>query len=171
MHHRHPFWPAAATLRQVFWMTAAALGLSLVVNHFSPQGIALVGRWDTAQGVVSAAAKQDVVVVDREINDLTAAKRLFDAGRALFVDARPADDYTEAHVQGAVSLPVGAFDDAIGDFLERVAPETPLVVYCSGRTCEDSHRLAQMLTDFGYGDVKVMVDGLPGWQAKGYPVE
>ena len=155
--------------------TAILLGVSVVlafaVNHFSPSGIAFVGQWDTAQGVITADAKNGVVAGKTEIEDVILAKQIYDSGQVLFVDARMREDYDEGHITGAVSLPVGQFDELIDVFLDQHDIDQPIVTYCSGRTCEDSHNLAQLLIDFGYSDVKVFIDGFPGWEAKGYPVE
>lgn len=38
--------------------------------------------------------------------DLAAAKKLFDAGQALFVDVRNPDVYDQAHIPGAVLMPL-----------------------------------------------------------------
>lgn len=38
--------------------------------------------------------------------DLAGAKRLLDAGRAIFVDVRSEGDYEQAHVPGATSMPL-----------------------------------------------------------------
>jgi rhodanese-related sulfurtransferase len=77
--------------------------------------------------------------------------------------------FFEGHIPGAVSLPVRSFDEGIADFWQRHAPEQAIVTYCSGRTCEDSHRLAQRLREAGYGKVRVFIDGYSGWVAAGYP--
>jgi len=145
--------------------------LAFVVNHFSPAGIALFGQWDTSQGVITANAKNGVVAGKIEIEDVLQAKEIYDSGNALFVDARTRENFDKGHIPGAASLPVGQFDELIDVFLDRHDMEQPLVTYCSGRTCEDSHNLAQLLIDVGYSDVKVFIDGFPGWKAKGYPVE
>jgi rhodanese-related sulfurtransferase len=155
--------------------TAILLGVSVVlafvVNHFSPAGIAFVGQWDTAQGVITANAKNGVVTGKIEIEDVLLAKQIYDSGDVLFVDARTHEDFSEGHISGAVSLPLGQFDELIDSFVDRHDMEQPIVTYCSGRTCDDSHNLAQLLMDSGYVDVKVLIDGYPGWVAKGYPVE
>jgi rhodanese-related sulfurtransferase len=150
------------------------LGLSLitalVVNYFAPVGIALVGQWDTSQGVVTAKSKTDVGLSEFEIDELTRAKALFDKGN-VFVDSRSQTDYAAGHIKGAISLPLGEFDLKIEAFLQLVSPDTPLVTYCSGKTCEDSHRLTQLLLDSGYQKINVMIDGYPAWEAEGYPIE
>ena len=154
-----------------FILLGVSVIVAFIVNFISPAGIAVVGQWDTTEGVITARAKNDVVAGKLEIEDPVQAKQIYDSGNVLFVDARTRDDYDEGHIPGAASLPVGQFDEHINAFLDRHDIERPIVTYCSGRTCEDSHFLAQLLMDFGYRDVKVFIDGYPGWEAEGYPVE
>ena len=158
-------------VKEITILLGIAVGLSLAVNFFSPVGIALVGRWDTSEGVITANAKNDVVMDELEIDDAKTARQIYDSGAALFVDARSRENYEDGHIPGAVSLPVGQFDEQIDSFLSKHAPEQPIVTYCSGRTCEDSHHLAQLLLETGFVNVRVFIDGLPGWEAEGYPVE
>jgi rhodanese-related sulfurtransferase len=158
-------------MKQTLILLCVSAIVAFTVNSISPAGLALVGQWDTAEGVITAKARNDVVSGKLEIEDVKRAKQIFDNGRALFVDARTRDNYDEGHIPGAVSLPVGQFDEFIDTFLDQHDIQQPIVTYCSGRTCEDSHNLAQLLIDFGYSDVKVFIDGYPGWEAEGYPVE
>jgi rhodanese-related sulfurtransferase len=158
-------------VNQTLILLGVSVVLAFVVNQFSPAGIAFVGQWDTAQGVITANAKNGVVAGKIEIEDVIQAKQIYDSGDMLFVDARTREDFDEGHISGATSLPIGQFDELIDSFLDRHDIEQPIVTYCSGRTCEDSHNLAQLLIDFGYSDVKVFIDGYPGWKAEGYPVE
>ncbi len=157
--------------REILLLLATASLLALATNAISPRGIALVGQWDVAQGVVSANGKDAPVNPKVEIDDINLAKQAFDRGDTVFVDARPFEVYQEGRISGAISLPVRRFDDDIMAFMDAYPVETPLITYCSGRSCEDSHRLAQLLGELGYGNVRVMVDGYPDWKAKGYPVE
>jgi rhodanese-related sulfurtransferase len=157
--------------KEITLLLAVSVGLALIVNYFSPVGIALIGQWDTSQGVITAKAKNDVIVGKLEIEDVKTAKQIYDIGKTLFVDARSRENYEDGHIPGAVSLPVGQFDELINAFIDQHSLDQPIVTYCSGRTCEDSHNLAQLLLDFGFNDVKVFIDGLPGWEAEGYPIE
>ena len=151
------------------------LGLSIVaafmVNYFLPDGIALVGQWDTSQGVVTAMAKNDIVIEGIEIGTVDEARQLFDSGEYVFVDARSPEDYEAGHIPGAVSLPVGQSEERVAAFLEHYPPEASIITYCSGRTCQDSHHLAEFLLEFGYDNVTVFIDGFPGWEAEGHPIE
>ena len=152
-------------------LISAAVILAFGFNAFSSKGIALFGEWDKKQGVVTPKSKNDVVDHDLEIESVQAAKRIFDTGNAAFVDARSEDQYREGHIKGAVMLPVNEFDNLIGDFQEQYPEDTFIVTYCSGRECEDSHRLAQYLFESGYWNVSVFIDGLPAWKSEGYPIE
>jgi rhodanese-related sulfurtransferase len=131
-----------------------------------------VGQWDLSQGVISANARNDDGVMDElEIEDVKIARQIYDSRTALFVDARARETYEEGHIPGAVSLPVGGFDEYIDSFMSEYSTDRSIVTYCSGRTCEDSHELAMLLQESGFFDVRVFIDGFPGWEAEGYPIE
>ena len=159
------------TFKEISILVGASITAAFLINYFSPAGIALVGQWDIDKGVISANEKNDMDLNDLEIDDVTLAKELYDSEQYLFVDARSRDDYDEGHIKGAISFPVGEFDEKIDAFLEQYAPEKAVITYCSGRTCEDSHNLAQLLLAFGYTKINVFIDGFPGWEAEGHPIE
>ena len=159
------------TAKEISIILGVSIVIALAVNYFSPAGIALVGQWDTSQGVVMAKAKNDIVIEGIEIGTVDEARQLYDSGEYIFVDARSLEDYEEGHIQGAVSLPVGQSEDRVAAFQERYPPEASIITYCSGRTCQDSHHLAEFLLEFGYDNVTVFIDGFPGWKAEGHPIE
>ena len=159
------------TLKEIIILLVASVVLALMVNFISPRGIALVGQWDTAKGVISADPQPAEENKPQEIDSVARAKEIFNKGHVLFVDARSQDNYEQGHIPGAVSLPLGRFDEKIESFLGKHAPDQLLVTYCSGRTCEDSHKLARLLLEAGFTDVRVFIDGFPGWEAEGHPIE
>jgi len=159
------------TAKEMIILLGVSVALALMINFISPRGIALIGQWDTAKGVITADPQPAEERKLEEIDSVTWAKEIYDKGHVLFVDARSQDNYEEGHVSGAVSLPLGEFDEKIESFLSKHALDQPMVTYCSGRTCEDSHHLARLLLEAGFTDVRVFIDGFPGWEAEGYPVE
>ena len=153
---------------------ALLLSLSIItaftVNFLSPKGVALFGEWDTRKGVITAKSKDDIVVHQIEIDDVHKAKQIYDSGMSLFVDARSRDRYSAGHIKGAISLPVEEINGIIDQFISTYPPDTQIITYCSGRECDDSHWLAQFLRDAGYTNIRVFIDGYPGWTNNGYPV-
>lgn len=103
-----------------------------------------------------------------------AVKQLHDKG-ALFLDARRTSVYEQGHITGARPFSVweADIDDKVNKlFEERGDPRQqaePIVVYCSGGDCEDSHMLAQKLWGIQYNNVYVYKDGFPDWQKHGAP--
>lgn len=93
--------------------------------------------------------------------------------KALFLDARRSEVYAEAHIAGARSFPVWEADvaDRVKALYEEgLDQQAPIVVYCSGGNCEDSHMLAEKLYMVGFDNVLVYKDGFPDWQKRGLPV-
>ena len=159
------------TMKEIIILVGISVTLAMVVNFLSPKGIALLGQWDTSKGLITASPNGPEEWRPEEINNVAQAKEIFDNGNVLFVDARSQDNYEDGHIPGAVSLPVGQFDEQIESFLSRHSADRRIVTYCSGRTCEDSHNLAQLLSDVGFTHVSVFIDGFPGWEAQGFPIE
>ena len=91
----------------------------------------------------------------------------------LFLDARRTSAYEDGHIAGARSFSVwesDVDDKVIKLFDERGEPEQqlqPIVLYCSGGACEDSHMLAQKLWGLQFNNVLVYKDGFPDWQKRG----
>lgn len=159
------------TVKEIALILGLAIAVALSVNFFSPAGIALVGQWETTKGVVTARAKYEPVIFELEIETVARARKLFNSGEYLFVDARSVEDYQEGHIRGAVSLPAGQVEAKLPEFLQHYPPETAIITYCSGRTCRDSHHLAEVLMEMGYDNINVFIDGFPGWETEGHPVE
>jgi rhodanese-related sulfurtransferase len=159
------------TIKEIIILVGVAVILAFVVNTFSPRGIALVGQWDTAKGLITADPQPAEERKLEEIDSVARAKELFDKGRVLFVDARSRNNYEQGHIPGAVALPLGQFDEMIESFLSKHPLDQPMLTYCSGRTCEDSHNLARLLSEAGFTNVRIFIDGFPGWEAEGYPVD
>jgi len=159
------------TIREIIILVGISVILALVVNALSPRGIALVGKWDSAKALISDNPEKNTVHRPGKIDSVALAKSIFDKGDAIFVDARSQNDYENGHIPGAVSLPVAQFEAEIAFFLNRFPPGQPIVTYCSGRTCKDSHDLAQVLSDVGFTNVRIFIDGFPGWEAEGYPID
>lgn len=157
---------------EVMLILTVSVCIGFIVNHFNPKGIAIIGKWDKEKGAVSAVSKDAPIINESlEIKSVEEARTIYDSGDTLFVDARGSDAFKEGHVKGAVSLPVDDFHSIGQAFLDKYKPETKMVVYCSGRECEDSHTLAGFLKDLGYTNVRIMIDGYPGWETGGNPVE
>jgi hypothetical protein len=66
------------TLKESGILIFISIVTAFAANYFSPVGIALIGQWDAAQGVVTAFAKNDNSSADFEIGDLKLAKEMYD---------------------------------------------------------------------------------------------
>ncbi|HET7705606.1 MAG TPA: rhodanese-like domain-containing protein [Thermoanaerobaculia bacterium] len=94
---------------------------------------------------------------------------------ALFLDARRTSVFEDGHIAG--SRPFSVWESDVDDkvnklFEERPDPDQqnlPIVIYCSGGACEDSHMLAQKLWGIQFNNVYVYKDGYPDWVTRGGP--
>ena len=100
------------------------------------------------------------------------AEALHKEGR-LFLDARRSSVYAEGHIPGSRSFPVweSDIDSRVKAFFdEGLDQNAPIVIYCSGGDCEDSHMLAEKLYMVGFNALYIYKDGFPGWTKRGLAV-
>ena len=175
---------ARRTLRETAAIVLFAVVAASVSNAFArrERRLAWFGRPPEAapatpapSPVPAAAAASDFPPhPDRPFVEITAdqARALYDRG-ALFLDARRTAAFREGHVRGAKSIAVweSDADEKVKALLDSGRDtNAPIVVYCSGGDCEDSHQLAQKLWGITFDAVYVYRDGFPDWQKRGWPV-
>ena len=144
---------------------------AIIANKISPKGIPLTkGQWDPAKGTMHGGGP--CTPKTREM-DITALSHLIEKIKdsLVIVDARAREDYIEAHIPDAVSLPVGEIYALIGDFIKSVSTNKVIITYCAGIECQDSHEIAEILKDAGYENVHVYAQGMPDWLDNNKPVE
>ncbi|MEO1584729.1 MAG: rhodanese-like domain-containing protein [Planctomycetota bacterium] len=112
------------------------------------------------------------IVLDTIEIDFETAQLLHANGAATFVDARPADRYEAGHIQDALHIsPAMLAESSSLVVLDVIDPEMPVVVYCGGGDCDDSHRVVELLQDLrGLTRTHVFTDGFPAWEAAGLPI-
>jgi rhodanese-related sulfurtransferase len=66
---------------------------------------------------------------------------------AIWVDARPDDEFAREHIPDAVSLNEDRWNDLLPQFLPSWSPEKKVVVYCSAQSCNAAREVAKKLRD------------------------
>lgn len=89
-------------------------------------------------------------------------------GKYFLADCRPTPRFQEGNIPTAVNMPFPAFDKIVA---KLPADKSALIIYyCSGKTCNMSPGSLRKAQKLGYTNVKVFVDGMPGWYAKHFGV-
>jgi rhodanese-related sulfurtransferase len=144
----------------------AVAGLAVVLAL----GVASVAWAGDAPSSLSGAT---TVAADR-------VKQMMDKGTPVF-DVRVANEYAEAHVKGAKSVPykeksakAADFDGSQDSFDLAKLPSdksAPVVFYCNGPECWKSYKASKTAVQAGYRQVFWFRGGMPEWKHQGFPVE
>ncbi len=161
---------------------SSAIGIG--VNRFSPRGIPLLT--EPAIGEDRAPATSPVrqelapgrtrlspsVPLPKGLETITIAEAriTLDKNLALFLDARPPDQYAEGHIPGALNLPAEEFDDNFPGIADKIEANPFIIIYCDGAECSDSIHVAERLIEYGFLGTRVLVDGMRSWVEAGNPV-
>ena len=97
------------------------------------------------------------------------ARRLYDEGIAIFIDARSPDGYAEGHIPGSINIPYDQLPKYLDTLQSQVLRTDHIIVYCWSPTCDFSDQLATELKIMGYDNVEVFTGGWDHWTAAGHP--
>jgi rhodanese-related sulfurtransferase len=88
---------------------------------------------------------------------------------ALWVDARPAEEFERDHIPGAVSLGQDHWNESLSQFLEKQwSPEKKIIVYCSAASCNLAEDVARRLRDESKlpNEIRILKGGWEAWLAQ-----
>lgn len=123
-------------------------------------------RTDTAKAAPSApcfVAQPGVIkeiVYDQFVNFLSKPC-------IVLIDARIPESYGKGHVRNAINVngTEAESPESIGRLI-GLPKDKIMVIYCDGGECELSHRVADVLKNFGYGPIYIYTGGWAEWSTK-----
>jgi rhodanese-related sulfurtransferase len=96
---------------------------------------------------------------------VTAAQARSWSDDALWVDARPQEEFEREHVPGALPLNEDRWNELLPQVLAVWAPEKRVVVYCSSESCGSSREIARRLRkEAGLTNVFILEGGWEAWK-------
>ncbi len=158
------FSPWIRSIRQLALIVLVAAAAALISNHFRSASLPLVGNWSHEARLISPSGRQMAISLDE-------AKKLHQSKGAVFMDARPLEEFTRGHIQGAKSLPWHEAEQQVMDVTAELTNNADIITYCDGDTCDLSRELALFLENLGFTKVRVLVNAWTVWQEAGLPVE
>lgn len=83
----------------------------------------------------------------------------------VLIDVRPAEEFAQGHIPGAVSVPLADLDQ----YMSKLRKKTEVVAYCRGPYCVLAPEAVERLRTRGF-KARRLEDGLPEWRLAGMPV-
>lgn len=152
---------ARAIVLEAVAIVFIAIAAGLIANYLSPYRLPLF------------ASEQDLkssIPPEIERISLSEARKQLDKPGVIFLDARSPKAFATGHVKGALSLPVGKFDEMHTSLQEQMQAAKLLICYCDSTTCGLSHQLCEQLSAAGYSNIAVMPNGWDAWRQANHPM-
>jgi len=97
--------------------------------------------------------------------DAATAKRWLDTSEAVLIDVREIPEYQQAHIPGALLVPLSAFDP------NKVPQKSDLKVVVHCAMGQRSAAACEFLQRQGYTNLYNLQGGIQAWGAAGLPIE
>jgi rhodanese-related sulfurtransferase len=140
----------------VLLLIAGVLGV--VLQKTRHDALPWVGDW--AHYIETQAREQNLRLADRE-----AVLEMIRTGSHLLIDARSLADYQAGHIESALSLPAEEPENQL-ETLSILTPGDALLIYCSGRECDESLLTARLLRERGMTNLTVYPGGWTEWSGR-----
>ena len=112
--------------------------------------------------------------------DLKYARKKFDQGDTIFIDARPSNFYDKLHIRGAINLPLPSFEINYM-YMAKEDKAKEIIVYGRSIGALYDEKVARQLKLYGHENVQILKGrhrylplrwfALDTWKENGYPVE
>ncbi|WP_347939548.1 metalloregulator ArsR/SmtB family transcription factor [Peribacillus simplex] len=105
--------------------------------------------------------KQKFLNVNLELDgiSLSELKDRMDKGEVILLDVRPMEEYEEAHIPGAVSMPI----EELSEKLSTLPSNCDVVAYCRGCYCLMSVEAVELLRSKGFNAFR-LEEGVHDWK-------
>lgn len=182
---------------KIFVITIISIFLSLIYNHFNPNGLNLIREekklnWETDfqapkriidssfvdTSLNKSTSLENVIVDTREkvlesfkepkAIKLDFAYKLFKGG-IQFIDSRSVEEFSEGHIKGAINIPFYGSENHV-EVINRLNKNEIVVTYCSSEDCDISILSGDELFEMGFKRVYVYVGGYDEWTRNDYPI-
>jgi len=116
-----------------------------------------------APASIRAAGKEFRVVSTVELKSMMDEKKSF-----VLVDTRTSEEFQEAHIKGAVSIPEKNFETQLS--LLPADKNALIVLYCNGVKCGKSKKAAKKADAAGFTNIVLYAEGFPVWEENGFSI-
>ena len=149
---------------------AIALATTLLFTGCATSGVSATAQATATKpsdAVASLIAKHKLEVVDFKYARSKLGSGMRGATDALFIDARPDRHYNAGTIPSSIQIHDADFKDHIKR-IDKTPKDKEIIVFCQGWDCAKSPKVAAMLKEIGYTNVKLYQAGYPEWSKKDY---
>ncbi|MFH1825410.1 MAG: rhodanese-like domain-containing protein [Candidatus Firestonebacteria bacterium] len=144
-------------LKKCIYISVIILFISVNINILNTSGMSLSVNRVKTLGDVSVG--------------LVKAKKLYDDGKVVFIDAREEYLFKKAHIKKAFSLPANEFDKNY-EILKMVVPNNKeVLIYCNSTCCSTSYAVYTQLKIRGFKNIYVFDGGWGKWIGSKFPID
>ena len=149
---------------QMAGLVVVSAACGAIANSFGPKRI----PWQQAWSEKVAGAAEEIGIRTATLED---AQRILDEGMHFIFDARSPTDFEAGHLPGAMLFYSEEMDTYFPEYAMMLTPEQGVMVYCSGKACDESLLVSKMLFEQGFTNVHLFAGGMEEWTAAGLPTE
>ncbi len=159
-------------IKEVIIILIFSVLLALVYNYNQPKPLPLLyakkelGVYDDKLLFDKAKESDNLKQDDKTVSYDQMLKILENENDFIIVDARNHDDWSKSHIGNSINIFPYEEEAVMMNKILDLPQDKKIIVYCDGGNCDSSHKIAEIMNNFGYIDVFIYSGGWDEWSKK-----
>lgn len=111
--------------------------------------------------------KNNLILVDFEYVKKAVGDGTYSSKKPIIIDARTENRYNYNTIPTSINIPSPSFYKYYYK-LKDTPKDKEIIIFCDGMDCPKSVKVAKMLSDRGFKNLKIYQYGMPDWRKKSY---
>jgi rhodanese-related sulfurtransferase len=146
-------------IKQAAGIALLALILGFAINHIRQDGLSVI----ESQEDLFPQSLEEKELEGISIED---AQEILNAGKSIFVDLRPKDDFDRSHTPKSLNFPSKHTHNLFAFLDQQISKQTEIILIGADKEDYTPTEVGLLLQMMGYENVKIMAEGLKGWEQR-----
>jgi rhodanese-related sulfurtransferase len=146
-------------IKQAAGIALLALILGFSINHIRQDGLSVI----ESQEDLFPQSLEEKELEGISIED---AQEILNAGKSIFVDLRPKNDFERSHIPKSVNFPSKHTHNLFAFLDQQISKQTEIILIGADKEDDTPTEVALVLQMMGYENVKIMAEGWAAWHEK-----
>lgn len=159
-------------IKEILFILIFSIAIGVVYNFMLPKPLPLIYQKKAVSKLSDDAVfgksesektKDDIEKIDGKTVTYEQMLKIIPNDEFILIDARNPEYYKKSRIGSSINIfPYAEESDVMNKILD-LPQNKKIVVYCDGGNCDSSHKIAEILINFGFSNVFIYTGGWDEW--------
>ncbi|MDT3738099.1 MAG: rhodanese-like domain-containing protein [Candidatus Kapabacteria bacterium] len=162
-------------LKEILFILVVSISIGVVYNYMLPKPLPLIYQKKAVSKLSddavfgkqeSVTSKDGIEKIDGTTVTYEQMLKIISNDDFILIDARNPEYYKKSRIGNSINIFPYADESEVMNKILDLPQNKKILVYCDGGNCDSSHKIAEILLNFGFGNVLIYTGGWDEWSKK-----